>query len=794
MSEKKTIEDFIEKVNKDTIPNKLPAIATRTRMITYPNSVSPMYIGREKSLKALELALSKHNNYIFLISQKDIEVEEPNVKDLFRVGVVARIVQLSKTPSGDYKIIVEGIKRAKIKKTISKEKYFMFDLELMDSKIKENKLVTALARKVKHLFQKYLELTKKFPQEALFTIEETNDPEILSDLVASVLPIELNEKQEILETLNTKKRLEQELEILTREIELLEIEEKLEKEVRENIEKTQKEYYLKEKLSVIQKQLNGEADEEIVELKNKINEKKLPDEAKEKALKELERLSKMSTYSPEANVIRTYLDWILEFPWYEKTEDTLKINQAKKVLESNHSGLEEPKERILEYLAVRKLSKNTKTPILCFVGAPGVGKTTLGKSIAQALGRKFGRISLGGIRDESEIRGHRRTYVGAMPGRIVQTLRKVKVINPVIVLDEIDKMNTSFQGDPAAALLEVLDPEQNTAFVDHYFELPIDLSDTIFVTTANVIHTVPPALRDRMEIIYISGYTNIEKLKIAKKHILPQLLKEHGLDDEKISITSNALKNIISDYTREAGVRILKQQISKLLRKSALKYTSTNEKVKITNKNLSEFLGPKPFFSSEKNEKPEVGVVTGLAWTAYGGTTLEVEVITIPGKGKLISTGQLGDVMKESTQIALNLSRKIIEEIDEKLLEKFDKKDFHIHFPEGAVPKDGPSAGVTITTALISSISKKKVRNDIAMTGEITLRGKVLPIGGVKEKVISAYRAGIYEVILPEANKKDVEKIPEEVMKKMKINFAKTIDDVLNIALIGGLECVSKEC
>jgi len=794
MSEKKTIEDFIEKVNKDAIPNKLPAIATRTRMLTYPNSVSPMYIGREKSLKALELSLSKYDNYIFLISQKDIEIEEPNVKDLFRVGVVAKIVQLSKTPSGDYKIIVEGLKRAKIKKTISKEKYFMFDFEFLDSKIKENKLVTALARKVKHLFQKYLELTKKFPQEALFTIEETNDTEILSDLVASVLPLELNEKQELLETLDTKKRLEKELEILTREIELLEIEEKLEKEVRENIEKTQKEYYLKEKLNVIQKQLNGEADEEIVELKNKINEKKMPDEAKEKALKELERLSKMSTYSPEANVIRTYLDWILEFPWYEKTKDTLKISQARKTLESNHYGLEEPKERILEYLAVRKLSKNTKTPILCFVGAPGVGKTTLGKSIAQALGRKVGRISLGGIRDESEIRGHRRTYVGAMPGRIIQTLRKVNVINPVIVLDEIDKMNTSFQGDPAAALLEVLDPEQNSSFVDHYFELPIDLSDTIFVTTANVIHTVPPALRDRMEVIYISGYTNIEKLEIAKKHIIPKLLEEHGLNKEKFSITTNALKAIISDYTREAGVRILKQQISKLLRKSALRFVSTNKKIKIISKNLFEFLGPKPFFSSEKNEKPEIGVVTGLAWTAYGGTTLEVEVLSIPGKGKLISTGQLGDVMKESTKIALSLSRKIIEDIDETLLEKFDKKDFHIHFPEGAVPKDGPSAGVTITTALISSITEIKVRNDIAMTGEITLRGKVLPIGGVKEKIISAYRAGIYEVILPEANKKDIEKIPKDVLQKMKINFAKSINDVLNISLIGGLECVNKEC
>ncbi|MDN5343752.1 MULTISPECIES: endopeptidase La [Oceanotoga] len=793
MSEKKEIIDkYIDETNKKNIPDKLPAIATRAKMLIYPNTVIPMFVGREKSIKALEESLEKYENYIFLVSQKKIEEEEPKVKDLYRVGTVARIVQLSKLPNGDYKVLVEGIKRAKIKKTVESKKIFMFEIEMYNSDLKTDKKIEALVRKIKELLKKYMELTKKFPQEAILAIEETSEPEIISDLVASIMPVDLDEKQKMLEIQETKKRLEYELEILAREIELLEIEESLESTVREKIEKNQKEFYLREKLNAIKEELDGKEDDEIKELQQKLKEGDYPDFVIKKAEKEIDRLNRMSPYSAEATVIRTYLDWILEIPWNKKSQDNLNIKEAKKILENNHYGLEEPKERILEFLSVRQLSKNSKAPILCFVGAPGVGKTTLGKSIADATGRKFGRISLGGVRDEAEIRGHRRTYVGAIPGRIVETIRKTGTMNPVIVLDEVDKLGTSFQGDPSAALLEVLDPQQNKDFTDHYLELPLDLSEVIFVTTANVIHTIPPALRDRMEVIYISGYTDIEKFKIAKKHIIPKTLKEHGLTQKEFNISDTAVKEIITNYTREAGVRSLEKTMAKVMRKSALKYVQKNKKINITVSNIHKTLGAAPFFDSKKNEKPDIGVVTGLAWTAYGGVILDVEVATITGKGRLITTGQLGDVMKESAKIALSLSRKIVEKMDKKYCEEFDKNDFHIHLPEGAVPKDGPSAGVTLTTAIISSILKKKVRNDIAMTGEITLRGKVLPVGGIKEKVLSAYRSGIYEVIIPQSNEKDVEKIPEEIRRKIKFNFAKEILEVLEIALIGGVENENK--
>jgi ATP-dependent Lon protease len=779
------IDKFIDESNKKNIPEQLPAIATRSKMIIYPNSVIPMFVGREKSLKALEVALEKHDNYIFLVSQKELENEKPKVSDLYRVGTVARIVQVSKLPNSDLKVLVEGVKRAKIKNTVQDKKYFMFNIIQLDSEIKSTKKLEALVRKIKSLLQNYMELTKKFPQEAIMAIEETSDPEIISDLVASIMPLELDEKQKLLEITNTEKRLRTELEILARELELLEIEENLETTVREKIQKHQKEYYLREKMNVIKEELSDEDDEDIKEIKEKIEKGDYPKEVKEKAEKEIDRLNKMSPYSPEANVIRTYLDWLIEIPWNKKTEDNINIKKAEEILNKNHYGLDEPKERIMEFLSVRKLSKNSKAPILCFVGAPGVGKTTLGKSIADATGRKFGRLSLGGVRDESEIRGHRRTYVGAMPGRIVQKIRKLQSMNPVIVLDEIDKLGVSFQGDPGAALLEVLDPEQNIDFVDHYLELPLDLSETIFVTTANVLHTIPPALKDRMEIIYISGYTDIEKYQIAQSYIIPKLLEEHGLSDKTFSISYKAVKDVISKYTREAGVRQLEKKIAKIMRKSALKYAENEKKVKVGANNLHNFLGAPPYFDSEKNEKAEVGSVTGLAWTAYGGTILHVEVLSLSGKGRLITTGQLGDVMKESAKIALSLSRKIVESKDKEKGKLFDKKDFHIHLPEGAVPKDGPSAGVTLTTALISVIMDKKIRNDIAMTGETTLRGKVLPVGGIKEKVLSAYRSGIKEVILPKPNEKDVEKIPEEIRKNIKFNFVDKIEEVLKIALIG---------
>ncbi len=790
MAQKKEIlEKYIDQSNKKNIPKILPVIPTRTKMLLYPNAVLPMYIGRENSLNAVEEALEKTNGYLFFVSQKAIETEDVNTEDLYEIGTIGKIVQISKMPNGEYKVLVEGIKRAKTTKIVETKNIFLFEIEILDSKFKNTKTAQALVRKLKQLFQKYLELTKKFPQEVIIAIEETIDPEIISDLIASVLPLELEEKQELLEIIDIKERLEDELEILTRELELLQLEEDLELRVREKMEKHQKEYYLREKLKEIRKELDTDDEKELHELKNKFKQGDYPEHVVEKGLKEIERLSKMSSYSPEANVIRNYIDWLIEFPWKKETTDNLVITQAKATLEDNHYGLEEIKERILEFLSVRKLSKNTKSPLICFVGAPGVGKTTLGKSIADALGRKFGRISLGGVRDESEIRGHRRTYVGAMPGRIIQNIRKLGVINPVIVLDEIDKMSTSYHGDPGAALLEVLDPEQNHSFSDHYLEIPVDLSKAIFVTTANVAHTIPPALLDRMELIYINGYTDLEKYNISKKYILPKLEEQHGLDSKKITISPAVIKEIINKYTREAGVRSLERQISKLFRKAALKYVEEEKIVKISVKNLNEFLGPAPYFDTKKNDEPEVGVVTGLAWTAYGGTILDVEVLSFKGKGRLITTGKLGEVMVESSKIALSLSRKITEKFSKECSEIFEKNDFHINLPEGAVPKDGPSAGVTLTTALISTALNKKIKNNLAMTGEITLRGKVLPVGGIKEKILAAYRSGITEVIIPFDNKKDVEKIPEEVKEKIKMNFAKDINDVLEKALVGGMNC-----
>ncbi|SHE27131.1 ATP-dependent Lon protease [Marinitoga hydrogenitolerans DSM 16785] len=783
-NKKSAIDIFIDKSFKESIPSELPVIPTRAKLIVFPNSVIPMIIGRKKSVKALEKSLEEYNNLLFFVSQKEIELEDVNVEDLFKIGTVGRVVQIAKLPDGEYKILVEGLKRAEIKKVLEDEEMFRFEIKPLERKYKTTKTLEALVRKVKTLFEKYINLSKKFPQEAVMVFKDAMDPEIISDLIASVLPLELEEKQELLEELHPKKRLELELELLMREIELLEIEEVLESKVREKIEKGQKEYYLREKLKAIQEELSGETDEEIKEIREKIESSKLPDYVKEKAEYELSRLEKMSPYSPEANVVRTYLDWIINLPWNEKTIDRIDIKEAEKLLNKNHYGLKEPKERILEFLAVRKLSDKPKSPILCFVGAPGVGKTSLGKSVAEALGRKFGRISLGGMRDEAEIRGHRRTYVGAMPGRIIQLIKRLGVKNPVIVLDEIDKLGISYQGDPSAALLEVLDPEQNNNFIDHYLEIPFDLSEVVFITTANVLHTIPTALRDRMEIIHISGYTDAEKYYIAKDYIIPKLLEEHGLNKSQVKISKNALQKVISEYTREAGVRSLERILAKLMRKIALKIAEGEKTISIKLSETKELLGTPPYFKSNKLEKPEIGVATGMAWTAYGGEILQVETLITSGKGKVIITGKLGDVMKESAQIAVTLSKSLIEEIDKSLIKKFETCNFHIHVPEGAVPKDGPSAGVTLTIAIISSILKKHINNEIAMTGEITLMGKVLPVGGIKEKLLSAFRSGIKEVIIPKNNEKDLEKIPEEILKRIKVHKVSNIKEVLKIALM----------
>lgn len=790
MTEKKfeKLEKKVAKLNEEEIeiPDILPAIAMRSNVVVYPNTVVPFYVGREKSLYALEDSMENYKQLIFLVNQKDTKIENPTKDDLFKVGTVARIMQIGKLPDGTFKVLVEGLSRAKWIKS-AEEKYFKFEIELLKSKYRKTKKLIALMRAVRDEMQKYIQYSRKLPTDALMFLEDMEDPDIFADLAASICPGNLEEKQELLEILHPGKRLEKILELLSKETELLEIEHQLDQKVKQRIEKSQKEYFLREKLRVIREELGGEEDAEIKEIEEKIEKGDYPDFVKEKAIFELNRLEKMSPYSPEANVIRNYLDWILNLPWKEKSEENLDLKNAREILDKYHYGLKEPKQRILEFLATRKVSKSMKAPIICFVGPPGVGKTSLGKSIAEALGRKFLRMSLGGLRDEAEIRGHRRTYVGALPGRIIQLIRKAGVKNPVLLLDEIDKMGISFQGDPASALLEVLDPEQNKDFVDHYLELPFDLSEVLFITTANTLYNIPDALRDRMEIIEIPSYTNTEKYYIAKEYIIPKALEEIDIKKSQIIFKNEAINHIISDYTLEPGVRELERKIRAIIRKAVLEIVEGKNKVIITEKRVREFLGAPKILEENKLEEPTIGVSTGLAWTAYGGTTLFIESTLFPGKGNLILTGKLGDVMKESAQIALSLTKKIC---GKDCMDIFEKNDIHIHVPEGAVPKDGPSAGVTIVTSLVSAVKKIPVRNDIAMTGEITLRGRVLPVGGIKEKVLAAYRKGIKKIILPYQNRFDIEKIPEEIKSDIKFMLVKEIDEVLKEALI----CENKEC
>lgn len=790
MSEKKfeKLEKKVAKLNEEEIeiPEVLPVIAMRSNVVVYPNTVMPFYVGREKSLYALEESMENFNQLIFLVNQKDPNIEEPKETDLFKIGTVARIMQIGKLPDGTFKVLVEGLSRAKWTESLEK-KYFKFKIKILKSRYRKTKKLIALMRVVRDEMQKYIQYSRKLPTEALMFLEDMEDPDIFADLAASICPGSLKEKQELLETLHPGKRLEKVLELISKETELLEIEHQLDQKVKERIEKSQKEYFLREKLRVIREELGGDEDTEIKEIKEKIENSNLPEYVKEKANFELSRLEKMSPYSPEANVIRNYLDWILNLPWNEKTEENLDLDFARKILNSHHYGLKEPKQRILEFLATRKVSKSMKAPIICFVGPPGVGKTSLGRSVAEALGRKFLRMSLGGLRDEAEIRGHRRTYVGALPGRIIQLIRKAGVKNPVLLLDEIDKMGISFQGDPASALLEVLDPEQNKDFVDHYLELPFDLSEVLFITTANTLYNIPDALKDRMEIIEIPSYTNTEKFFIAKQYIIPRVLNELNLKNKKIIFRDEAINKIISEYTLEPGVRELERKIRAIIRKAVLEIVDGKNRVTITNNRVKDFLGAPRILEENKLEEPTIGVATGLAWTAYGGTTLFVESTLFPGKGNLILTGQLGDVMKESARIALSLTKKLC---GKEYVEIFEKNDIHIHVPEGAVPKDGPSAGITIVTSLVSAIKKQPIQNDIAMTGEITLRGRVLPVGGIKEKVLAAYRKGIKKIILPYQNRYDIEKIPEDVKKQIKFVLVQDINEVLKEALV----CENKEC
>ncbi|ABB15083.1 ATP-dependent protease La [Carboxydothermus hydrogenoformans Z-2901] len=763
---------------------ELPLLPLRG-LLVFPYMVIHLDVGREKSIAAIDQAMIS-DRIICLATQKDAQIDEPTPDDIFAVGTIAEIKQLLKLPGGTLRVLVEGIQRAKIKKYIEKEPFFRVEVEVTQEEVSKTPEIQALTRSLIYQFEQYVKLSKRIPPETAITVVNLEEPGRLADVVASHLPLKIEDKQRILEALDVKKRLEILLEILARELEIVEIERRINLRVRKQMEKTQKEYYLREQLKAIQREL-GEKDERVAEgeeYREKIKEAKLPKEVEEKALKEVEKLEKMPPMAAEATVVRNYLDWILALPWNRRTKDRLDIKLAEQILEEDHYGLEKVKERILEYLAVRKLTKKMKGPILCFVGPPGVGKTSLAKSIARALERKFVRISLGGVRDEAEIRGHRRTYVGALPGRIIQGMRNAGSQNPVFLLDEIDKMSMDFRGDPSAALLEVLDPEQNNSFSDHYIELPFDLSHVLFITTANNLYNIPRPLLDRMEVIHIPGYTEEEKLVIAEKYLLPKQLKEHGLKPKNLKISTNTFLKIIREYTRESGVRNLERQIASLCRKAAKEIVTDNvEEVKITVSNLERYLGIPKYRYGIAEAEDEVGVATGLAWTEVGGDVMFIEVSVLKGSGKLYLTGKLGEVMKESAQAGFSYIRSRAKElgIEENFHEKYD---LHIHVPEGAIPKDGPSAGITMATAMVSALSGQKVRKDVAMTGEITLRGKVLPIGGLKEKILAAKRAGIKTIIIPHENRKELDEISPQVKRGLKFILVKHMDEVLEAALI----------
>ncbi len=766
-------------------------------VVVFPHMIVPLFIGRTKSVKALEEAMTTKDRKIFLVAQKNPDIEDPGPEDLYQMGTVAQIMQMYKLPDGTIKILAEGLYRAEIVDFVEIDPYIVVKIKrVLDKKMKGLK-IEALMRSVLEEFEKHIKMNKKIPPETMLTVVNIEDPGALADTIISHLLIRVAEKQRLLEITSPYKRLSELLKRLTSENSILELEEKIQGKVRKELERTQKEYYLREQLRVIQEELGKEDDtlSEIREYRERIKKAKLPKEVEEKALKEVKRLEKMPPMAAEGAVVRNYLDWILSLPWNKKTRDRLDLKRAEKILNEDHYGLEKVKERILEYLAVKTLTKKLKGPILCFVGPPGVGKTSLAKSIARSLGRKFVRMSLGGVRDEAEIRGHRRTYVGALPGRIIQYMRQAKSKNPVFLMDEVDKMSTDFRGDPSAALLEVLDPEQNNEFVDHYLEVPFDLSDVMFITTANVLYTIPQPLQDRMEIIDIPGYTDVEKFHIAKQFLIPKQLKMHGLNEKILEFTDPAIYKLIREYTKEAGVRNLEKNIAAICRKVAKEIVSNGKgkkTIKVTSTKIEKYLGPPKYRHDEKEERDEIGVATGLAWTQFGGEILSIETVIMPGKGKLILTGQLGDVMQESAQAALSYIRSKSNVLNISN-EAFEKNDIHIHVPEGAIPKDGPSAGITMATSLVSALTERPVRKDVAMTGEITLRGKVLPIGGLKEKILAAYQAGIKEVILPLKNKKDLVEIPKTIIKKIKINLVENVDEVFEIALLNKEAIYNKE-
>jgi len=772
------------KTNNVYIPEELPLIALKNTVL-FPKIVMPLIVQRPKSVNALDFAMLK-DNLIFFVTQKNIE-DEVKEEDLFHVGTIGRVISVFKLPDGSSKIDVEGLVRARVMRIDDQSQFFKvsidsFELRSTGAEIEEK----VLMRRVIEEFRKISEM-RSFPAilpEVIYMMSQLKDPEQLISLITANLNLEVQEQQHILETANIKEALEELHVYLAKELDILEAEKSLVKETKKKIGKMQKELFLREQLKSIEKELGVEDEQaEWDVLRKKITSVGMPKEIEAKAMKELGRLAKMPTFSPEVSYIRNYLDLLVELPWNDKTKEKINLKEAEKILNEDHYGLPKVKERILEYLAVKKQVTKLKGPILCFVGPPGVGKTSIGQSIARALGRKFVRVSFGGLRDEAEIRGHRRTYVGALPGRLIQGIQNAKVKNPVFMLDEIDKIGMDFRGDPSAALLEALDPQQNHAFSDHYLEVPFDLSDVLFVATANTLETIPPALRDRLEIIEFPGYSEREKLKIAEEFIVPKVLKDHGLTKKSVVFKDSAILDVIRKHTREAGVRDLERQLATIVRKVTRKMVeaSSARQVTITKDGIHKYLGPEKFTHTVAETKDEVGVVTGLAWTPVGGDVLFIEVSRMPGKGRLIITGQLGNVMKESAQAALSFARARVAKMGIK--EDFNKYDIHIHAPEGAVKKDGPSAGSAMTTALISLFTGKPVRRDVAVTGEVTLRGKILGVGGITEKTLAAHRAGIKTVVIPFGNKKDIIDIPKEVKRDIKFVFAKTVDDVIKVAL-----------
>ena len=796
MNEKLT-EKQIENFNIEGA-DEYPVMPLRNTVL-FPQQVIPIYIGRERSLKLIN-DLDPKKRYIIVVAQEDGSIEDPKPSDLYAFGTLAQVLKVFDMPDNSKSAIVQGISRVKILDYTKQEPYLFAAVESMDDEpITDGLEVDALAANLRQAFDELMKVAPNLTEEHSGMLKNIQKPNRLTDRAISVITISNQEKQEILEELNVKKRIEKALNLISREIQRIKLGEEIQSEVHDEITKTQREYYLREQMKAIKKELGeDEGSVELKELEDKLKAVKMPEDAEKVAMKELDRLSRIPTQSPEYNVSRTYIEWLSELPWSESTDDRIDLKEAKKILDDDHYGLDKVKERIIEYLAVRNLKQKkdpdgrVRGPILCFGGPPGVGKTSLGKSIARAMGRKFVRLSLGGVRDEAEIRGHRRTYIGALPGRIIQSIKKAGTNNPVFMLDEIDKLGADFRGDPSSALLEVLDPEQNHSFSDHYLEVDFDLSNVMFISTANYQDAIPPALRDRMEILEFTGYIEDEKVQIAKRHIVPKQVKENGLTKEDVTFDAGSVQELIRSYTREAGVRNLEREIANVLRKVARELVEEEtKKTKITKAKVGEYLGAPRFHSelAERTTKP--GVVTGLAWTAAGGDILFIESTKMKGKGRLTLTGQLGDVMKESATAGLTFVRSHAEEFG--LDPDFNENtDIHIHVPAGAIPKDGPSAGVSMVTSLVSLLSGIPVKKKLAMTGEITLRGSVLPIGGVKEKVTAAHRAGIKEVILPDHNRKDLEDVPKHVAKDLTFHFAKEINDVLKVAVAGVLKTGKK--